>query len=305
MTPRTPASDHADGGSRRRRNVFGRSALAAALLAVTAAALALPTAPGADASRAATCHGKAATKVGTADADVITGTPGRDVILALGGDDLIRGRGGTDLICAGPGDDRIDGGRGRDRVDGGTGFDSCRATEASTSCEETRTPLALGPLAAGEWAAPDAFRPRIDFSVPAGWSRTPRHVRVITFAPTGHEATQTLAIIAYVGRSPDSLMQQALAQPGVTATTPVTRRIVGGLAAQQSDVTIPAGGPGEVLVPDGHSVLLAHPGDALRFVIVDHPVGAIAILVQAPEAEFPSLASQADTIISGMTFPRA
>ncbi len=65
-----------------------------------------------------TCHGVAATIVGTRHHDHIVGTPRRDVIVAGRGDDVVEGRGGNDLICGGPGADRLEGGRGRDHLFG-------------------------------------------------------------------------------------------------------------------------------------------------------------------------------------------
>ena len=72
------------------------------------------------------CNGKAATLVGTEQADHLIGTAGRDVVVALGGDDLIEGLDGSDVICAGPGDDVVYGGAGHDRIFGGVGDDVLR-----------------------------------------------------------------------------------------------------------------------------------------------------------------------------------
>ena len=47
-----------------------------------------------------TCHGFAATIVGTSGNDLLIGTPGDDVIVGLGGNDNIKGWGGKDRICA-------------------------------------------------------------------------------------------------------------------------------------------------------------------------------------------------------------
>jgi len=60
-----------------------------------------------------TCHGQAATIVGTQGDDRgegatrIIGTDGPDVIVALGGNDEIVGNGGDDIICAGDGHDVV------------------------------------------------------------------------------------------------------------------------------------------------------------------------------------------------------
>ena len=65
-----------------------------------------------------TCHGEAATIVGTAALDRLVGTAGRDVVVALGGDDVVLGRGGDDLVCGGDGADVLRGGGGDDRLHG-------------------------------------------------------------------------------------------------------------------------------------------------------------------------------------------
>src|SRR5213080_4888727 len=70
-------------------------------------------APGAQAATP-TCHGHAATIVGTAAGDTLVGTPGPDVIVGLGGNDQIAGRGGNDIVCGGAGADVLRGGRGSD-----------------------------------------------------------------------------------------------------------------------------------------------------------------------------------------------
>jgi len=69
------------------------------------------------------CAGVAATKTGTAGADVIKGTAKRDVIAALGGRDIVRSLGGNDLVCGGTGNDRVLGGKGKDRLRGDGGAD--------------------------------------------------------------------------------------------------------------------------------------------------------------------------------------
>jgi Ca2+-binding RTX toxin-like protein len=90
---------------------LGALVLAGAALAVvpTAADAATPT-----------CHGEAATLVGTPDRDRLVGTAGRVEVVARGGDDLVRGRGGEDLICGGGGADVLRGGPGDDRLHGQT-----------------------------------------------------------------------------------------------------------------------------------------------------------------------------------------
>ncbi len=97
--------------------------VAAALVALATLAIALTTAPEADAARGVTCLGLAATHAGTDGNDTITGTDGPDVIAGLEGKDVIYGLGGDDIICGGPGGDRIEGGGGADRIFGGLGHD--------------------------------------------------------------------------------------------------------------------------------------------------------------------------------------
>ena len=83
-------------------------------------------------STGASCNGRTATIVGTADVDTIYGTDGADVIVAgkgsdkiygLGGDDLICGNLGNDYLAGGSGDDTLLGGKGRDSLDAGSGDD--------------------------------------------------------------------------------------------------------------------------------------------------------------------------------------
>jgi uncharacterized repeat protein (TIGR01451 family) len=70
-----------------------------------------------------TCHGRAATLVGTAGADFLAGTTGRDVIVARNGNDRIFSSAGNDLICAGRGADLVKSGGRPDRVLAGPGAD--------------------------------------------------------------------------------------------------------------------------------------------------------------------------------------
>jgi Ca2+-binding RTX toxin-like protein len=93
--------------------------LGATVVCSLAVGWSLPAMPGsADAApaRAATCGGRAATIVGTDQADALKGTPGRDVIAALGGNDTVSGLGGNDVLCGGLGRDRLVGGPGHDTL---------------------------------------------------------------------------------------------------------------------------------------------------------------------------------------------
>jgi poly-gamma-glutamate synthesis protein (capsule biosynthesis protein) len=77
----------------------------------------------------ASCHGRAATIVGTAGDDTLVGTPGPDVIAAGGGNDTIDGGDGDDLVCGGDGDDLLTGGAGEDRLLGEAGNDVAYGNE--------------------------------------------------------------------------------------------------------------------------------------------------------------------------------
>lgn len=72
---------------------------------------------------APTCHGRAATIVGTAGDDQITGTDRADVIVTGAGADHVTAGGGRDSICLGDGNDFADGGSGNDFVRAGAGND--------------------------------------------------------------------------------------------------------------------------------------------------------------------------------------
>jgi Ca2+-binding RTX toxin-like protein len=94
-----------------------RLALALSLVPIAAVVSALP------ASAARSCHGQAATIVGTRADDDLRGTAGDDVIVGLGGNDTLRGSGGNDVLCGSDGNDRLVGGGGIDSLDGGPGND--------------------------------------------------------------------------------------------------------------------------------------------------------------------------------------
>ena len=81
---------------------------------------------GPDAYVAPTCHGVAATIVGTSGADTLVGTPGGDVIAGREGNDTISGLNGDDLVCGDTGKDVVLGGNGDDELYGGGGVDTIR-----------------------------------------------------------------------------------------------------------------------------------------------------------------------------------
>jgi len=81
------------------------------------------TGQGVSAQSTTTCHGSAATIVGTDGPDDYTGTPGVDVVALLDGADTFDGLGANDVICGGNGKDLLVGGPGEDECDGGPGKD--------------------------------------------------------------------------------------------------------------------------------------------------------------------------------------
>ena len=105
-------------GQGKTRAALLSTAVALGLLAAQAAA-----AGSAEEEEVHRCHGRRATIVGTAGADVLRGTPSRDVIWGGPGDDAIYASLGNDLVCGGAGDDVIHGGRGNDEIYGGRGTD--------------------------------------------------------------------------------------------------------------------------------------------------------------------------------------
>jgi len=111
----------------RNGRIIGSAVAVSAMLMVGGAATATPAA-----GALPTCHGKAATIVGTRHADRIIGTPRGDVIVARAGSDRVIGRGGADLICGGSGNDQLDAGNGTDHLFGGPGSDVLRDTTGSS-----------------------------------------------------------------------------------------------------------------------------------------------------------------------------
>jgi Ca2+-binding RTX toxin-like protein len=104
-------------------------AFAALFVALAGTALSQGTPPPGTAP--VTCHGLAATIVGTDGSDVLSGTPARDVIAGLGGDDTISGLAGNDVICGGTGDDTLKGGKDNDKLLGGKGNDKLYGREGA------------------------------------------------------------------------------------------------------------------------------------------------------------------------------
>lgn len=61
---------------------------------------------------------------GYPDGVLLAGTPGPDVLIGSTGSDNIRGEAGDDVICAGPGEDGVSGGDNNDHIFGNTGRDT-------------------------------------------------------------------------------------------------------------------------------------------------------------------------------------
>jgi Ca2+-binding RTX toxin-like protein len=153
-----------------------KTPLVLSIVALTAGgALSLGGLATGSADKAAQCHGKAATIVGSNGDDAgdqaIKGTGHRDVIAARSGNDVVQGRGGDDLICGGgggdflkdgsgddhvygngsgdliigsDGDDEFSGAGGDDRISGGAGHDKCLGgpgadLAAKSSCEKIKS----------------------------------------------------------------------------------------------------------------------------------------------------------------------
>jgi hypothetical protein len=70
--------------------------------------------------------GRAATIVGTEEADHLVGTNGHDFIIGGAGADRLEGLKGHDTLCGGPGNDVLIGGGGSDRLFGNAGDDEVR-----------------------------------------------------------------------------------------------------------------------------------------------------------------------------------
>jgi Ca2+-binding RTX toxin-like protein len=84
-------------------------------------------------------HVKAATLVGTADADTIVGFSHADSIQGNGGADLLKGLDGADSILGGDGNDELWGGDGDDVLDGGAGDDMLRGEGINQVGQESGT----------------------------------------------------------------------------------------------------------------------------------------------------------------------
>ena len=97
--------------------------LLAVVMSIAVVPIPMVSADARQASRSATCFGRAPTITKGTGNNRIVGTAGNDVIMSGGGDDTVYGRGGNDLICAGPGADEVFGGDGNDRIAGAGGRD--------------------------------------------------------------------------------------------------------------------------------------------------------------------------------------
>lgn len=248
-----------------------------------------------------TCHGRAATILGSRGPDRLQGTAHSDVIVAGRGDDVVAGRGGDDSICAGRGADTIRGGGGRDRLQGGPGddlldgggeIDRCtggRGNDRLRSCETmpagpaartspvNRLPEARPLTAATDEDSAVELRPLSAASDPDG---DPLSLGPIEAAGTRGTVAITAPNVATF--SPDGLYEQL--GEGEAATTTFGFRIEdgrGGEVASTATVTVSGRDDPAVAVADTASVLEGDPATPIDVLANDTDVDGGAKLIGA------------------------
>ena len=240
------------------------------------------------------CLGKRTTIVGTARANNLRGTNGANVIAALAGNDSVDGLGGNDLICGAAGRDTLIGGAGSDRLDGGPGFDVCRAGETLKGCEETRPNARRGPLKSGEYTT-DVFRPRYSFRVGQGWQLRHHEPTAISIHQRLDPGGLILEVDSFEGsRGVDARVAQFSSIDGTQVTGPVAAS-VGGAAGQRVDLLVTASDL--VVVPGLTARYELEPDDHLRVYVVDVKGVAVAVMIEAPSADFASFAADAEAVV--------
>jgi hypothetical protein len=241
------------------------------------------------------CLGKSATIVGTAAANKLRGTQRGDVIAALGGNDSVDGLAGNDLVCGGTGRDTLIGGAGSDRVDGGPAFDICRAGETLRGCEETRPNAGRGPLKSGAYTT-DIFRPRYSFRVGRGWQVRHHEPAAISIHQRLDPGGLILELDSFGGnRSVAARVAQFSSIAGTQVDGPVAAS-VGGAAGQRLDLLVTASDI--IVVPGLTERYELEPDDRLRVYVVNVKGVSVAIMVEAPSAEFAAFAADAEAVVA-------
>jgi hypothetical protein len=263
----------------------------------------------------------AKTVVGTNRADTLRGTAAADVISGRGGADRLFGLGGNDRLLGGTGNDRLTGGAGADRLVCGAGRDTAVADArdaVSSDCEVVRrqpapeppadppltgTVLPTGSIPPGEYVT-NAFRPRLRFTVGAGWSSERGDDSL--FVQIDRRASFTGGLhLAFTNllahRSVADTVAAISAARGVTSTTPAPATI-GGVAGQRFDVTVTSEA-GAVLfgTPPGPSFDLDS-FDAARVYVLDVRTTTVVIVIEAPAAELEAFAAEAEPVLSTLSF---
>jgi hypothetical protein len=240
------------------------------------------------------CLGKRATIVGTAGANTLRGTRRADVIAALGGNDSVDGQGANDLVCGGPGRDTLIGGTGSDRLDGGPAFDVCRAGETLKGCEEIRPNARRGPLDSGEYTT-DVFKPRLSFRVGAGWQVRHHEPTAISIHQKLDPGGLIVELDSFGGnRGVAARVTQFSSIAGTQVTGPIDAS-VGGAAGQRVDVLVTA--TEDVVVPGLAARYELEPNDRFRVYVVNVKGVAVAVMIEAPSAEFAAFSADAETVL--------
>jgi hypothetical protein len=282
--------------------VIRRGSLIIALVALAAAGAALGSGSAPPTKPKPLCLGKRATIVGTAGANNLRGTKAANVIAALAGNDSVDGLGGNDLICGAAGRDTLTGGAGADRLDGGPGFDVCRAGETLKGCEETRPNAGRGPLKSGEYTT-DVFRPRYSFRVGQGWQVRHHEPTALSIHQRLDPGGLILELDSFGGnRSVAARIAQFSSIAGTELTGPVDAS-VGGAAGQRLDLLVTASDL--VVVPGLTDRYELEPDDRLRVYVVNVKGVAVAVMIEAPAAEFGTFFGDAEAVLSSLNWAPA
>jgi len=276
--------------------VIRRGSLIVAVLALAATtALGAVVAPAPPTKAKPLCLGKRATIVGTGGANILRGTKRADVIAALGGNDSVDGLGANDLVCGGAGLDTIIGGAGSDRLDGGPAFDVCRAGEMLKGCEETRPNAGRGPLKSGEYTT-DVFRPRLSFRVGQGWQVRHHEPTAISIHQRLDPGGLILELDSFGGdRSVAARIAQFSSIAGTQVTGPVDTA-VGGATGQRVDLVVTASE--EVVVPGLTARYELEPNDRFRLYVVNVKGVSVAVMIEAPSADFATFSADAEAVVA-------